>query len=260
MIPKIIHYCWFGFKGKNKVIENCIRSWKRYLPDWEIIEWNETNTNLDISFIQKFYQLKKWAFVTDYVRLEKLFEFGGVYLDTDMLLVKSLDFLTNLHSFWGSEDKHYISCGIIGAEKENQFIKQCLDFYKTNDFTDGINLEKITMPIIITNIFKSRYNIDREFDKIVDIDDIVIYPQEYFYPLPVTMKRDFNNLEKYLTPSSVTVHLWMASWVELSEFELISKREYLSGMKKMLKNLFANQKLTLIYIKQIFQAFISSVN
>ena len=85
MIPKVIHYCWFGGNPKNEVIEKCIDSWKRYCPDYKIIEWNESNYNIvKHPFMKKAYDAKKWAFVSDYARVDILNQYGGVYLDTDV--------------------------------------------------------------------------------------------------------------------------------------------------------------------------------
>ena len=86
MIPKIIHYCWFGGSTKPKLVKDCILSWKIFFPNYEIIEWNEKNSDLNEPFVKAAYNLKKWAFVSDYVRLTKVYEYGGLYLDTDMLI------------------------------------------------------------------------------------------------------------------------------------------------------------------------------
>ena len=91
MIPKVVQYCWFGGKKKTKLIKDCIKSWKRYLPDYKIIEWNEKNSDLAHPFVIEAYKLKKWAFVSDYIRLKVLYDFGGIYLDTDMMVLKSFE-------------------------------------------------------------------------------------------------------------------------------------------------------------------------
>ena len=100
MIPKVIHYCWFGGNPKPKLAEKCIKSWKKYCPDYEIIEWNEDNFDISAAplYVRQAYEAKKWAFVTDYVRLEVVYNHGGVYLDTDVELLKSLDSLFQFES------------------------------------------------------------------------------------------------------------------------------------------------------------------
>src|SRR5690606_23315459 len=124
--PKVIHYCWFGNKKKPPLVVDCISSWKLYLPEFDIIEWNEKNTDLNHPFLKKTFKLKKWAFVSDFVRLKVLYEFGGIYLDTDMLILKPLDVFLKDNCFFGAEDDKYINAAIIGASKEHPFIKECL--------------------------------------------------------------------------------------------------------------------------------------
>ena len=108
MIPKIIHYCWFGPNKLNNTAINCIKSWKKNLPDYQIKLWNEKNVNLDIPFVNKAYAANKYAFVSDYIRLWAIYNEGGIYLDTDMLVLKSLDPFLNYSCFLG---KLLIICG-----------------------------------------------------------------------------------------------------------------------------------------------------
>ena len=130
-IPKVIHYCWFGNNPKNKLIRSCMDSWKATCPDYEIIEWNESN--IDIASLPRYprkaHEDKKWAFVSDYVRFLVLYESGGIYLDTDMLLVKSLDPLLDNSCFFGYESKNKINGAIIGAERNNEFIEKVIAKY-----------------------------------------------------------------------------------------------------------------------------------
>ena len=125
MIPKIIHYCWFGHNHKTKLVRKCIRSWRKYCPDYQIIEWNEDNYDISSSplFVQQAIQEGKWAFASDYVRLRVVYEHGGFYLDTDVELVKSLDELVYNKIYFGLQDKANncsikIATGLgFGAEK-----------------------------------------------------------------------------------------------------------------------------------------------
>src|SRR5690554_2001513 len=103
-IPKTIHYCWFGNKKKPKIVEECIVSWHKVLSDYEIKEWNETNVDLNGTFVKFTYSKKKWAFVSDYVRLSVLYNHGGIYLDTDMLFLKPLDSFLENDLFFGAEE------------------------------------------------------------------------------------------------------------------------------------------------------------
>lgn len=124
MIPKKIHYCWFGRNPLPELAVRCIESWKKYCPDYEIIEWNEDNYDINkISYVKEAYQARKWAFVTDYVRLDVVNQYGGIYLDTDVELLKSLDPLLKYKSFFGMEEGKFIATGLgFGAEKGTKIL------------------------------------------------------------------------------------------------------------------------------------------
>ena len=123
-IPKVIHYCWFG-KGKMPVLaDKCIKSWKKYCPDYEIIEWNEENFDINCcDYVREAYENRKFAFVTDYVRLYAMYTYGGIYMDTDVELLKPLDSFLQDAAFIGFENKESIATAIIGCNKENKFFK-----------------------------------------------------------------------------------------------------------------------------------------
>ena len=128
MIPKIIHYCWYGGKELPGLAMYCIESWKKFCPDYKIIRWDETNTNLqENEYIKEAYENKKWAFITDYVRLKVLYEIGGVYMDTDVELVGTLDPFLNHEAFSGFENSTQIPTGIMAAQKGQPFFKQLLN-------------------------------------------------------------------------------------------------------------------------------------
>ena len=119
-IPKVIHYCWFGHNPKPEQALSCIASWKEKCPDYQIIEWNEDNYDISSAplYVRQAYQEKKWAFVTDYVRLQVVFENGGIYLDTDVELKKSLNALLGYRAYFGFEDATYINTGLgFGAKQ-----------------------------------------------------------------------------------------------------------------------------------------------
>ena len=135
MIPKIIHYCWFGGKKKPKNVKKCIRSWKKYCPDFEIIEWNETNSPyLDCKYSKEAYECKKWAFVSDYIRVLVLYEQGGIYMDTDYELIRPIDNLLSNTIFAGFETETKIAAGIVGCAKENEMFKNWLKEYRMRSF------------------------------------------------------------------------------------------------------------------------------
>jgi mannosyltransferase OCH1-like enzyme len=203
MIPKVIHYCWFGPKPFSRLILRCIESWREELPDYEICLWNETNSPMDNKFVQKAYSAKKYAFVSDYVRFWVLHNYGGIYLDTDMYLIRSLnDFLNNKVFFgWESADENKISCGIIGACTETNFIKNILERYHIIDF-DLTSIPDMVIPRIVSSCFTD-YPCKEE---------VTIFSYDYFYPFPYEEKEDVKNFMKYITENTYAVHLWNISW------------------------------------------------
>ena len=253
-IPKLIHYCWFGNKKKPQLVEDCISSWRIYLPDYEIIEWNERNTNLKHPFLKITYKLKKWAFVSDFVRLRVLNEFGGIYLDTDMFILKPLDNFLNDKCFFGAENGKIISAGIIGVLKNHYFIKECLSRYEHLNLNNETNWEEICIPRIITQEFRDENGSDLIFNKKVEISDIVIYPPSYFYPLDYKHREDMKNYKNYLKMDSHAIHLWSASWIEPSEFHYLRNRQYSIGLKKVINNVAAHRKISYLYFRKILSS------
>lgn len=258
-IPKIIHYCWFGGKSKPKLVCDCIRSWKRYLPDYEIIEWNEENSDMTHSFVKKAYDLKKWAFVADYIRLDVVYKKGGIYLDTDMMLVKSLNSLLNNRCFMGAEDLTYINAAIIGAVPKNEFVRECLKHYDLIDLKNSNDLGEITIPKLITMKFNQLSKNSMSFDKIISYQDIVIYPSKYFYSLPFENKKDLKNYKNYTNNESYSVHLWQSSWIEFSEFYYFSHSEYSLGFAKVVDKIKKDKKLHLKYLRRVVSAIVKSL-
>ena len=135
-IPKVIHYCWFGRNEKPNLFYKCFESWKKYCPDYEIIEWNEDNFDINmIPYVKEAYEAKKWAFVADYARLWIVYHYGGIYLDTDVELLRPLDNLLASEAFFGSEDEKSIATGLgFGARKGNNVVKCMLLDYSDQHF------------------------------------------------------------------------------------------------------------------------------
>lgn len=256
MIPKVIHYCWFGGRRKPKLVRVCISSWKKYLPDYKIVEWNEKNTDLTHPFVKEAYHLKKWAFVADYIRLQILYEFGGIYLDTDMMLLKNIDNLLYDDCFFGAEDNNYINGAIIGAIPKNDFIKNIKDFYDCKEFNLS-NLLDLVLPRIVTKVFYNYSLMNKGFNEIIKCKTVTIYPQEYFYPLPFENRYQRFNYKKHIKIESYAIHLWEGSWLtppNFSEFDEIRNGNYLKGLKKVSKEIF-KKRITFKYIRKILSSF-----
>jgi mannosyltransferase OCH1-like enzyme len=257
-IPKIIHYCWFGGKRKPKLVRDCLKSWRKYLPDYEIIEWNETNSDLSHPFVKEAYRLKKWAFVSDYIRLNVLYNNGGVYLDTDVLVLKPLNSFLGNECFFGKEDFEIIGSAIIGSIKENKFIYECIKYYDFIDIKKKIIWDEIVNTIIITKLFKERYNDFKSLDNLIKLNNITIYPINVFYPFPYKRKDDIVNYEKYITKDSYAVHLWVGSWKIYNEFNFLRNGEYRKGFKTIYQK-FTVENLSFKYFLKILSAIKESL-
>ena len=186
MIPKKIHYVWLGKGEKNERINHCIESWKKYMPDYEIIEWNEDNFPMDYNdFFKQAYENKKWAFASDVIRLYALYTEGGIYMDTDVEVYKPLDEFLNEEGFTGFEDIHYPVTATMGCVKGNPVIKMMLDYYNCIDFkmydiwTDYIKYQE-TSTCIYSNIL-SMLGIDRDNNIEQHIKHFSVYPKSYFF-------------------------------------------------------------------------------
>lgn len=184
MIPKKIHYIWFGKGEKNERVQKCIESWKRVLPDYEIIEWNEDNFDVGMcDFTRDAYEKGKWAYVADVARMWILYNEGGIYMDTDVEVYEPLDeFLEK--AFIGFEDERYLSTAVIGAEKGNPVIETILGLYKSIDFkeypvwTDYIKYEE-TSPCIVSNVFELMGLVRDGTEQ--EIKEFKIYPNRHFH-------------------------------------------------------------------------------
>lgn len=210
MIEKKIHYIWFGRNPLPKLAIKCIESWKKNCPDYEIIEWNEDNFDISCNqYVKQAYENKKWAFVSDYVRLYVLYHYGGVYMDTDVEVLKSLDGYLHHKAFSGFESYDRIPTGIIAAEKGNKDIKALLDEYEDRQFVkeDG-SLDLTTNVTTITNYFvKKNIVLNNTYQ---DIDGFVFYPSDYFCP------KDSVTKVLKITNNTVTIHYFDGSWVPKS--------------------------------------------
>lgn len=169
MIPKRIHYCWFGGNPKSELIQKCIDSWYKYCPDYEIVEWNETNFDVNqLIYTRDAYKEKKWAFVSDYARLWCVYN-GGVYFDTDVLLHNRIDELLQYDCWIASDDVRYISTGLgFGAKKGNAIIKLLMDAYNHYQYPCGTNV------INDTKILEGNYPNWRKSNRLQFIDNNVI--------------------------------------------------------------------------------------
>lgn len=207
MIPKVIHYCWFGRGKMPEMALKCIASWKKYCPDYEIKEWNEDNFDLDLyPYAREAYDNRKFAFVTDVVRLYALYHEGGIYMDTDVEVLKPLDrFLTHL-AFSGFENQSEVPTGIMASEAGGKWARENLAYYENRHFiNDDGSLDMTNNVKIITKLLKP-YNIrlDNSYQDIPDL--ITMYPKEFFCP------KDNQTREIHLTQNTFCIHHFGGSW------------------------------------------------
>lgn len=203
MIPKKIHYCWFGGNPLPDSVKNCINSWKKFCPNYEIIEWNESNYDVHkIPYISEAYKNKKYAFVSDYARLDIIYNEGGFYLDTDVELIKSLDNLSSEHCFMGMEEPGRVATGLgFGAEKGHPFVKMNMIEYEDKLFNTKA-LE--TCVDVTTNLLLSQGLMQENLYQ--KINDISIYPSEFFCPFSMkTQKME-------ITKKTYSIHHYDSTW------------------------------------------------
>ena len=209
IIPKIIHYCWFGGKEKPELVKKCIESWKKQLQDYNIIEWNESNFDVNmLEYTKQAYMKKKYAFVADFARLWVLQKYGGIYLDTDVEVLKSLNCFLTDEMFCGFESPNGVNPGLVlGAKKEHPLFEELMFFYKNNNF---INENKVintyTTVQNMTDVLR-RHGLILNCNMTQRIDGIAIYPQITFCPDKNT--RDSKRYSK----ETYTAHHYMASWM-----------------------------------------------
>ena len=233
MIPKKIHYFWFSNDPFPENIRQCIDSWEKVMPDFEIIQWDLTNTPVDCDFAQKAMREHRWAFLSDYARLRILHDHGGIYLDTDMLFIKPLDDLLNEQAFWGRANNGMVEPVVIGAVKNHPTVKSCLDLYMNKS-----DVEYREIPLEIQPVFRA-LGFDQANKSTQRVGSNVIYPFDYFCPMPFE-QADTKDPMSFRTENTYAVHLWNAAWFDPFRFFWNGrpKKGWQAVWKTVLKNPF----------------------
>lgn len=217
MIPKIIHYVWVGDKEKPEFVLKCIESWKKYCPDYEIIEWNnEKFEKIKNEYSQQAYENKKWAFVSDYIRLYALYHYGGIYLDTDVEITQNMDKFLSNNFFSGFEvykNKYSPITAVMGAVPGSLIIEDLLDYYRTNSFITKNGYDVTPNTKRITHYFEKNFNIHPPYDgeKTLKLKDgCIIYPYYYF-------------CQKKEAHENYAIHHYQGSWLDSYKRKVIFK-------------------------------------
>lgn len=212
MIPKLIHYIWIGEKPMPNDVLKKIEICKKFNPDYIIKIWDNNNfTFSNNQYCKEAYESKKWAFVSDYIRLSVLYDYGGIYMDTDVEVVKNLDVLLKYKAFSGFESENRIPTGTMGAEPKNPWIKAILDYYDNTHFINSDGSFNLTTNVeTITTITQSLYPIELN-NSYQDLGDVVFLPFDWL------CAKDLSTGKIKKTKNTLTIHHFAGSWLPLKE-------------------------------------------
>lgn len=225
-IPKVIHYCWFGGGKLPKSAVKCIKSWKKFCPDYQIKCWSEEDFDLNANaYTREAYEHKAWGFVPDYLRLWIVYNYGGIYLDTDVQVIKSLDPLLEHKAFAGMESPDFVALGLgFGAEAGDPLLREHLTVYDDMRFVneDG-TLNKIPSPRYTTDLFAA-HGFVRGNPVVQQVETFTVYPPEFFSP------KSFETGLVTATPNTYSIHQFDASW--FTEEQQVEKLQRWDECKK----------------------------
>ena len=211
MIPKKIHYFWIGGNPKPDSVLFCIDSWKKFCPEYEIIEWNETNYDFTKNeYMRQAYEAKKWAFVTDYARLDVIYRYGGIYLDTDVELIKPLDSVLNYKGFMGfdktTEKDHFVATGLgFGMEPGNQILREMMsDYEDMRSIREDGEIKYVPCPYLNTRVLQS-HGLEND-DKDQMVQDIMVFASDVLCP------KSYNTLRLHITDRTLSIHHFDGTW------------------------------------------------
>jgi mannosyltransferase OCH1-like enzyme len=258
-IPRTLHFCWFGKGEKSETIKKCMESWKKFCPDYKIMEWNEETFDINKApvYVQEAYGSRKWAFISDYVRLWALDKFGGVYVDADIEIVKPIERFLLHEGFSGftevKEKDFEIPAAMMGAKKGNEYVKFLLSYYSDRHFLKDGKPDLTQANIyIITSMTLSKYPSFKLDNSLQEIPEFVYYPYEFFTP-----KFNHHHHVPIITNNTYCIHYHNESWMSPSEKKRIKVISLLSiiGLKKPLSAVYhlikGKNKDTPAYVKEL---------
>lgn len=237
MIPRTIHYCWFGRGAMPELARKCIASWHKYMPDWDYKLWNEDNFDVSqVVYIKEAYEARKYAFVSDFVRLFVLEREGGIYLDTDVEVFRSFEKLLEFRAFAGFEGSKYLPLGtcVLASEAHGIWVSEQLDYYRDRHFLkeDG-TMDNTTNVQFITAKMREQGFVQNGMEQ--DFKDLHVFPVDYFCPMQTTG-------EFFRTNNTYCNHLGMGSWMDRKD-GLKARIGRLVGRKNMIRLIKLKRKL-----------------
>lgn len=230
MIPKVIHYCWFGNSEKPELVHKCIESWKKYCPDYEMVEWNESNFDINsYDYVREAYEEKKWAFVSDVVRLYALVNYGGIYMDTDVEVIGSLDSLLEYEAVSGFESQTEIPTGLMGSIAHQELFEEMLNEYNSVHFLKSDNGIDLTTNVTrITNTCL-KYGL-KQNNTLQTIKGFTLLPKDYLCP------KDFETKVTTITQNTLAIHHFDGSWRSKEDLmfdEIVTRHNVFFSIKPM---------------------------
>lgn len=209
MIPKTIHYCWFGGHPLPEETQYYIDSWRKFCPDYEIIQWNESNFDVSQNpYCREAYEAQKWAFVSDYARLKVLYDHGGIYMDADVEVVKNLDVLLQYRAFSGFESDQHIPTGTMGAIRGNDWIQALLQDYDDRHFLRNDGTYDMTTNVVrITNLTQQRYGVRLDNTLQIFGNHMALFPFDWL------CAKSYETGEILRTDNTLTIHHFAGSWL-----------------------------------------------
>lgn len=250
MIPKVIHYCWFGGNPLPESAKRCIASWRKFLPEYEIMEWNESNYDVHrIPYMHEAYEAKKFAFVSDYARFDILYHYGGIYFDTDVEVIAPMNHIIEKGNFMGREAGAYITSEVFAAEPKGLAVnpglglgavpglalyKELLDGYSMRHFRrkDG-SLDMSTI-VGYTTDYLIAHGMTNDNEHLQLVADVWIYPADVFCPMNHTKANELT-----ITSNTVSIHHYDCTWLDKN-----TKEWRLHQLKSMLSKVFGRKLIS----------------
>lgn len=223
MIPKKIHFCWLSGEEYPPLIQYCINTWMRVLPDYEIVLWDTKRFDINsVAWVKEAFEAKKYAFAADYIRFYALYTEGGIYLDSDVEVLKTFTPLLDCKSFIGFEaSTEMVEAAIVGSEPGMEWCKEILDFYINRHFSSEMDVSNMLAPIITGNVIRSIYsdfpvtppNAPISLNK----GEFMVYPAHFFSPIKYNIEKNYSKTKvsssKYcINPNTYCIHRFNASW------------------------------------------------